>query len=173
MARKARRSVCNNCLLLSPVASCMERALKRCSAASLCAPMFKPMKKQVHECYRTGRPDATYKQRQRCRSHGYMWGAVSALRGTRLGTPQACFRLKVTSPGGSKGDSPDAKGSVRGLIANSECIPSAGHLVQLRNNPWRGRMLHWCKRAHQEPVARQDRSRLVRAVCVRHSGTPQ
>lgn len=36
------RSVVKSCSLRSPVESCNARALRKCSAASLCAPMFRP-----------------------------------------------------------------------------------------------------------------------------------
>jgi hypothetical protein len=51
----------------------------------------------------------TYNPRLRCRSHGYMQGVASALRGTHPGTPPVYFHLKAMSPGGSKADSPKGR----------------------------------------------------------------
>ena len=75
---------------LVPDVSWRPNALKKCSAASLCAPMFKPTEVVSSISHRF--INAAYKQRRRCRLLACMLDVIEELHGKRQGLPQVCGR---------------------------------------------------------------------------------
>ena len=99
IAWNARRSVVHSCSLFAPPEdSCIASALRKCSIASLWAPMFRPARGHLlrhgtaKECHRGG----THRLRRHCISRGYRSAEAAKLRGMPRVLLQACSRLTGT-----------------------------------------------------------------------------
>ena len=103
----ARRRVNHSWSLVSPlVDSCRLSALRKCSAASLSAPMFRPLQLELSKQTSTNKNSNTYMPHQHCRWHGYRWAAVVKLPDTRLELPLVCFDLTEMNQVYSREDNP-------------------------------------------------------------------